>query len=312
MHKPSIAVIGSLNMDIVVEADRSPQLGETILGNEAHFIPGGKGANQAVAAARLGARTTMIGAVGKDGFGSTLLEALAADGIETSKVKVVEGVATGIASILVAEKDNHIVVVPGANAHCLPEDLADLENVISLSDMILLQLEIPLETVCAAAELAKRKGKTVILNPAPAQELPDHLLEKIDYITPNRSELSILTGIPIEGDVQSLEKGMRALLEKGPSHVITTLGSKGSAYLSKLPRAEQGDGQDKQPTIVPSIQVPVVDTTGAGDAFNGGLAYAIATGQALPDAIMFATKVSALAVTKFGAQAGMPTLEEIK
>lgn len=301
MHKPNIAVIGSLNMDIVVEADRSPRLGETILGREAHFIPGGKGANQAVATARLGAKTTMVGAVGKDGFGTTLLEALAADGIETGKVKVVEGVATGIASILVAEKDNHIVVVPGANAHCLPEDLEQLEEVISQADTVLLQLEIPLETVCAAAELAKRLGKTVILNPAPAQNLPEHLLKNIDYITPNRSELSLLTGIPTDGDLSSLEKEMEVLLEKGPCHVVTTLGSQGSAYMSK----------ERKITFVPSLKVPVVDTTGAGDAFNGGLAYALATGNTLHDAVLFATKVSAQAVTKFGAQAGMPTLEEL-
>lgn len=303
MHRPRIAVIGSLNMDIVVEADRSPQLGETILGKEAHFIPGGKGANQAVATARLGAKTTMVGTVGKDGFGTTLLEALATDGIETGTVKIVEGVATGMASILVAQKDNHIVVVPGANAHCLPEDIEQLEEEISQADIVLLQLEIPLETVCAAAEIAKRKGKTVILNPAPAQGLPERLLKNLDYITPNRSELSLLTGFP-EGDLQFLEKGMEALLEKGPSHVITTLGSEGSAYMSK--------GTKEQLTIVPSIKVSVVDTTGAGDAFNGGLAYALATGKDLHEAVLFATKVSALAVTRFGAQAGMPTLTDIK
>jgi len=186
MHQqPCIVVIGSLNMDIVVEAERSPLLGETILGKKAHFISGGKGANQAVAIARLGAKTTMIGAVGNDDFGASLIKSLDTEGINTEAVQVIEGVATGLASILIAQGDNHIVVVPGANAHCVPENIEEQTKLISKADIVLLQLEIPIPTVRHAASLAKRLGKTVILNPAPAQELPDDLLQNVDYITPN-------------------------------------------------------------------------------------------------------------------------------
>ena len=301
MHQPSIVVIGSLNMDIVLEAERSPLLGETILGKKAHFIPGGKGANQAVSTARLGAKTTMIGAVGKDDFGASLINSLETEGIQTDAIQIIEGIATGLASILVAQGDNHIVVVPGANTHCRPENIEEQEESVSKADIVLLQLEIPLETVCRAAALAKRLGKTVILNPAPAQELPDDLLQNTDYITPNRSELALLSRISTEKST-SLENAMKVLLDKGPKHVITTLGSDGSAYLSS----------GETLTQIPTYQVPVVDTTGAGDSFNGGLAVALASGKDLREAVEYAAMVSALAVTKFGAQGGMPTRQEVE
>lgn len=301
MHQPSIVVIGSLNIDIVIEAERSPQLGETILGKEAHFIPGGKGANQAVATARLGTKTMMIGAVGKDDFGTSLITNLEKEGVKTDAIQVIAGVATGLASILVTQGDNHIVVIPGANAQCLPKDLEGQQDSISQADIVLLQLEIPLETVCRAAELAKQLGKVVILNPAPAQKLPYNLLQNVDYITPNRSELALLSGITIT-DHASLERAMKTLLEMGPKHVITTLGSDGSAFLSHREAF----------TLIPSYHVPVVDTTGAGDSFNGGLAVALASGKDLREAVEYAGRVSALAVTKFGAQGGMPTKQEVE
>jgi ribokinase len=299
MKKPKILVIGSLNMDLVVEAERSPQRGETILGKEIHFIPGGKGANQAIALARLGAETSIIGAVGPDSFGQDLLKALQTDGVDTSGVKVLDKGATGVASILLAGGDNSIVVVPGANAQCLPEDLDRQEEKIREADLIVLQLEIPLKTVEYAVKLAKKQGKPVLLNPAPAQTLSVELLQQVDFITPNRFELELLAGM---GRDSSLEEGMDQLINQGVSYCITTLGAEGAAYKTKGQKLCRVEGHN----------VSVVDTTGAGDAFNGGLAYALAGKMPMADAMIFAGQVSALAVTKFGAQGGMPTLREVQ
>jgi len=299
MKKPKILVIGSLNMDLVVQAERSPERGETILGEEIHFIPGGKGANQAIALARLGAETAMIGAVGPDSFGKDLLKALQTNRVDTSGIKVLDKGATGVASILLAAGDNSIVVVPGANSQCLPEDLDGQEEKIREADLIVLQLEIPLQTVEYAVKLAKKQGKPVLLNPAPAQTLPVELLQQVDYITPNRSELELLAGM---GRDFSLEDGMDRLLNLGVSYCITTLGAEGAAYKAKGQKLCRVEGHN----------VPVVDTTGAGDAFNGGLAYALAGKMPIAEAMIFAGQVSALAVTKFGAQGGMPTLKEVQ
>lgn len=285
-------------MDIVIEADREPKLGETILGHNARFIPGGKGANQATAAARLGAKTTMIGAVGADSFGQELLQALDANGIRRNSVKIVDGSSTGIASIFLTNGDNSIVVVPGANHQLLPDDIDKYDEIIQDADILLLQLEIPLKTVCYAAKKAKAYGKIVVLNPAPAQALPDDLLRDVDYMTPNRTELSLLTGNNAEGE--ELEIAMRRLMQMGVANVVTTLGADGSAFL------EMGCLQK-----VPGYKVPVIDTTGAGDSFNAGLAYSLAMQNSLEKSVSFAAKVSALAVTRFGAQAGMPSMEEV-
>lgn len=297
--RPKIVVIGSLNMDMVVKAARAPKRGETVMGEEIHFIPGGKGANQAVGLARLGAETTMIGAVGADAFGEKLKQALQMDRVNTSSIKVLASEATGVASILLSEGDNSIVVVPGANAQCLPEDLDRCESKIAEADLVLLQLEIPLVTVEYAVELARKHGKIVMLNPAPAQNLSQDLLSKVDYLTPNRSELALLTGISEES---SINQGIERLLETGVSCCVTTLGAEGVAF------REKGDNL----VIVSGHKVPVVDTTGAGDAFNAGLAYAVARKKSIREAVEFAVQVSALAVTKFGAQGGMPMLAEVK
>ncbi|NEW05034.1 ribokinase [Paenibacillus sp. SYP-B3998] len=300
MNKPRIVVIGSLNMDIVVETSRFPRVGETLTGEHVHFIPGGKGANQAVAAARLGAQTTMIGSVGDDMFGQSLIQSLQKDGISTDHVKRITGTPTGIASIMLAESDNQIVVIPGANASCLPEHIQALEQIINEQDVVLVQLEIPLETATAACEIAKKLGKMVILNPAPARKLSASLLNSVDYITPNRLELATLTGIDASGD--NLQTAMEALLGMGPRCVVTTLGEEGSAFLRK----------DDTLGKVPAYRVAVVDTTGAGDAYNGGLAYSLALGSGLTEAVAFACKVSALSVMKLGAQAGMPTKQDLE
>ncbi|WP_228728323.1 ribokinase [Brevibacillus composti] len=216
MRQSNIVVVGSLNMDIVVEAPRFPQVGETISGTKAHFIPGGKGGNQAVAAARLGARTVMVGMVGEDAFGNTLIQSLAANHVITKRVTKTTEVPTGLASIMIAHEDNHIVVVPGANAYCLPDRIDALEETIAAADVVLLQLEIPLETVVASAQLAKRLGKTVILNPAPAQKLPADLLRSVDYMTPNRSELYLLIAAqPTRGvDIGSIEFIHKEIVKK--------------------------------------------------------------------------------------------------
>jgi len=298
-QRPKIVVIGSLNMDLVVKAVRAPKRGETVMGEEIHFIPGGKGANQAVGLARLGAETTMIGAVGSDLFGEELLKALQNDGVNTSSVKVLDLEVTGVASILLAEGDNSIVVVPGANAQCLPEDLDRYEGKIAEADLVLLQLEIPLVTVEYAVKLARKHGKIVMLNPAPAQGLSQDLLSMVDYLTPNRSELALLTSMSEE---TTIAKGIEQLLEVGVSCCVTTLGAEGAAFMEEGGNLIQISGH----------KVPVTDTTGAGDAFNAGLAYALAQKKPIREAVEFAVQVSTLAVTKFGAQGGMPTLAEVK
>ncbi|WP_199624614.1 ribokinase [Paenibacillus alkalitolerans] len=298
MNKAKLVVIGSLNMDIVVETDRFPQLGETLLGERVRFIPGGKGANQAVAGARLGAETAMIGAVGDDAFGEELLLSLSGNGVDVSGVKRVAGTATGIASIYVAEGDNSIVVVPGANYRMTPDDIDRNEDKLGEADIVLLQLEIPVDTVVYAARKAKSLGKTVVLNPAPAQPLPKEIFGYVDYMTPNRTELARYSGMDAEGD--ALEAAMRRMKEMSAAHIITTLGADGSAYLTD-------EGVMRH---IPGYKVQVVDTTGAGDCYNAGLALSVGSGRNLEEAIRFASLVSALAVTKFGAQAGMPTREE--
>lgn len=300
MRKPKLVVVGSLNMDIVVETERYPLVGETLMGDKISFIPGGKGANQAIAGARLGAETAIIGAVGDDIFGGQLLSSLQENGVDVSGVKQVASMSTGIASIYVSEGDNSIVVVPGANSKVEPADIDRHEDKLRQADVVLLQLEIPVETVLYAARKAKSLGKTVVLNPAPAQPLPGGLFQYVDYLTPNRTELSRYTRMDTES--QSLEIAMQCMREMGAAHVVTTLGAEGSAYL-----AEDGKIRLKQ-----GYKVSIVDTTGAGDCYNAGLAYALAGESSLDEAIEFASLVSALAVTKFGAQAGMPTEEEVK
>ncbi len=295
--QPKIVVIGSLNMDIVVEADAPPQAGETMFGKSVRFVPGGKGANQAYALAKLGAEATMIGAVGEDAFGEQMIEALEQVGVRMDGVKRAAGVPTGVASILIADGDNRIIVIPGANAACSPEDVDAGRDAIAAADIVLLQLEIPLETVIHAARTAKSMGKTVILNPAPAKVLPEKLLQDIDYITPNRIELGVVGGM----SGTAADEAMSALLERGVRNVVTTLGAQGCAYA----------GADGERGAEGGYRMEVVDTTGAGDAFNAGLAYAIASGHPLKEAARFAGKVAALSVTKFGAQGGMPDLQAV-
>ncbi|MFD0618204.1 ribokinase [Paenibacillus sp. GCM10027629] len=294
-----VVVVGSLNMDIVVQSSRFPESGETLFGQEVHFIPGGKGGNQAVACARLGHDTVMLGAVGEDSFGKSLIASLQASGVSTEHMKQTNAAATGIASITLTPDDNTILVVPGANGSLTAEDIRAWSSVIAEASMVLVQLEIPIEAVAAAVDIADQHGIPVILNPAPACDIPDHILRKVRYITPNQTELRAITGI--DPSDAGLESVMDALLEQGPEVVIATLGSKGAAWKKK--------GGSLQ--YMAAHRLEVVDTTGAGDAFNAGLACALSKGQEIETSVRFAVGVSALAVTKFGAQDGMPVKEDV-
>ena len=308
--KRDVLVIGSLNADLVVRAPHFPLPGETISGDDLHIIPGGKGANQAVAAARQGASVAMLGRVGKDSFGPFLLENLKSDSVDISNVHSDDS-ATGTAIIVVdASGQNSIVLSAGANGKVTPKDIEAL-NIEA--KVLLLQLEIPLETVIHAAKWGKQKGMTVILNPAPARELPDELIANVDYILPNETELSLLTGVPVT-NITSTEKAAQVLLARGAKNVIVTLGSKGALLVSS-----------HQTTQVESYKVDVVDTTAAGDAFIGGFASKILESdnllsnmqeQALAlqiiKAVKYANACGALAATKFGAQPSLPTKEDVE
>lgn len=296
---PNIIVVGSLNADLVVRAPRFPQPGETISGEDLKIIPGGKGANQAVAAARQGTQTAMVGRVGNDSFSPELINNLKQNGVDTSHVQVDPDSATGTATIIVdANGQNSIVLSPGGNGQVTS---ADVEQVsFGEAQLLLLQLEIPLETVLAAAKRARQNGLRVVLNPAPARALPDELLALADFLVPNESELSLLTGLPVS-DIQSAENAAKTLLARGISNVIVTLGANGALLVNQ-------DGTKH----IPSYAVNVVDTTAAGDAFIGGFASALLQNKSMEDAVRYGCACGALAATKFGAQPSMPTKEEVK
>lgn len=295
----SILVIGSLNADLVVRAPRFPAPGETIRGEDLVTVPGGKGANQAVAAARLGADVAMIGRVGADSFGISLIENLKQNHVDATHVTRDTSAATGTAVIVVdSHGQNSIVLSPGANAKVKP---ADVEPASFLDPkLLLLQLEIPTETVLHSARLAKQNGLRVLLNPAPAKEIPDELIALADFIIPNETELGLLTG-QFVSNVKSAEAAARSLVTREAQTVIVTLGANGALIVRKDATKH-----------IPSFKVNVVDTTAAGDAFIGGFAVALLGGQSLEDAVQYASACGALAVTKFGAQPSLPTKQEVE
>jgi ribokinase len=296
-----IAVVGSLNMDLVVRAPHMPIPGETVIGSDFRTIPGGKGANQAVAAARLGAEVTMIGRVGDDDFGRAQLRNLGELCIDTTHVIVDPEAATGIALItLDASGQNSIVLAPGANMRLTKEDINAARGAVVQSDALVLQLESPLEVVMYAVDMAHAEGVKVILNPAPAQPLPDETLAKLDYLIPNESETALLTGIEV-ADLDSAKEAAERLRDEGVGTVILTLGARG-AFLASA----------EEFVHVPGYEVEVVDTTAAGDAFVGGLAVALAQGQNLAEAVRYANAAGALAVTRLGAQPSLPARQEIE
>lgn len=297
-----IVVIGSLNMDLVVQASRLPQGGETILGNAFHEIPGGKGANQAVAMARLGAQVDMIGRVGSDGFGKSLLSTLSVDGVNVEAVKALEGTSTGVALITVQDSgENSIIVVPGANGLLSPLDLEPLKGQILSASTVVAQLETPIETVKTALKLAKKEGIRTILNPAPAQALDLELLESIDLLTPNETELALLSGMVTE-TLEEVKLAALALIEKGVKALVVTLGSEGAYYIDHTGRTYK---QKAYP-------VKAVDTTAAGDSFTAALAVKLTEGADIEEAMDFASKVGAITVQKIGAQSSLPTLEAVE
>ncbi len=298
-----VAVVGSLNMDLVIRAPHLPSAGETVLGGSFATFAGGKGANQAVGAARLGATVTMVGRVGDDAFGRSLRDGLAHERIDASGVRTDATAATGVALITVdGAGQNTIVVASGANATLTREDVVAARNAITQSAVLLLQLEVPLDVVHYAAQIAHAAGCAVILDPAPApsQPLPDELYRLLSVIHPNEVEARALTGIAIATEADA-RRAAEALLARGCQAAVIKLGSRG-AYLAA------GTGRE----AIPAIRVTVVDTTAAGDAFAAGMAVALAEKASLQAAVQFATVVAALKVTRMGAQPSMPTREELR
>src|SRR5258706_8529309 len=295
---PDILVVGSLNADLVVRAPRFPQPGETISGEDLQFIPGGKGANQAVAAARLGSSVAMLGRVGKDNFGDFLLDNLKSNNVDSQLVQR-DDASTGTAIIVVdSNGQNSIVLSAGANSKV---STADVEHASFLHHkLLLLQLEIPIPTVLSAAQRAHENGLRVILNPAPAKEIPDELIALTDFIIPNETELSLLTSMNVN-DIPFIEKAAKSLLERGAKNVIVTLGSKGALVVTNA-----------QITHIDTYKVDVVDTTAAGDAFIGGFATKLLESDNLLLAVRYGCACGALATTKFGAQPSLPTKQEVE
>jgi ribokinase len=296
----TLVVVGSANMDMVVTTDRFPKSGETVLGKEFFMVPGGKGANQAVCSAKLGGNVLFIGKMGDDIFRDRLMQSMGDDGVYLEHVFIDRDHSTGIALIMVENAgNNEIVVVSGSNMHLTPADIESKEAIIASADVVLMQLEIPVATVRRTAEIAKANDATVILNPAPACQLPPDLLQLIDYLTPNEVEIELLTGIKIIDNV-SLESAARSLIDRGVRNVIATLGKKGSMCLN-------GDGI----RYFEARTAEAVDTTAAGDAFNGAFALGLLHKMDKYNAIEFASTVAALSVTKAGAQSSMPTVDDL-
>lgn len=296
-----ILVIGSLNIDMVMKVDHMPTVGETILCDGMKLVAGGKGANQACAAGRLGTDVTMLGAIGNDSHGEMQRDSLQRSGVDVSGLITKERVSTGTAFITVnKEGNNSIVVVQGANAQFTPEDIEAHRDLLEECEIVILQLEIPMDTVLYAVKLARTLGKTVILDPAPVPEhFPEELYQYVDIIKPNESELSRLTGI---ADTQNhLEEAVQIVKDHGVKNVLVTLGGDG-VYL---------DTENEPPVHIPAKKVEVVDTTAAGDSFTAALAAMLLEGKTLKEAAEFANQVSAIVVTREGAQDSIPTLQEV-
>ncbi len=296
-----ILVVGSSNTDLIIKVPEIPRPGETLLGGQFQTFPGGKGANQAVAAARAGGDVVFITSVGDDAYGTEAVKGYKLDNINTENIKVSKGVPSGIAMITISESgENAITVASGANAELHPEDLDEAEEAFHEADFMLIQLEIPLDTVRKAIELCRDFGTRVILNPAPAAELEDAIISKVDVITPNETEAERLTGVQVNDEQDALEAA-RALHARGVNTVVITLGSRG-AFLS-----DSATGVAK---LVPGFSVSAEDTTAAGDVFNGHFAVALAEGATLENAIRAAHAAAALSVQKLGAQSSIPRREQ--
>jgi len=297
--KPRIVVIGSSNTDMIIISPHLPGPGETVLGGSFTIVQGGKGANQAVASARAGGDVVFISCVGDDSFGQNSIAELTREGIDTSYVKIIKNVPSGIAMINVAETgENSISVAPGANSQLLPADIIKAEHSIKDADIVLMQLEIPIDTVATASKIAHKYKVPVILNPAPACRLSDEILSHVDIITPNESEAALLADMKAT-DINFSDMA-RTLKESGPGTVIITLGENGAFYF-----------HDELEKHVDGYKVNVVDTTVAGDTFNGYLAVSLAQGDELEFAVKMANKAASLSVTRLGAQPSIPYIDEV-
>ena len=295
-----VVVVGSLNMDLVFRVARAPEGGETVIGQGFATVPGGKGANQAIACARMGASVVMVGRVGMDGFGTELLQAMASDGVDTSHVTRDADTPSGVAMVMVDDAaQNRIVVAPGSNFRLTPELLENARDAIAAAGLLVLQLEVPLATVCRAAEIARAAGVAVLLNPAPAQTLPDALYGLVDYLIPNESEAAALTGIAV-ADVASASEAARVLLGRGARNVLITLGAQGVLIAS-------AEGEFH----LPANTVQAVDTTAAGDTFIGGFAAGLLEGLSLEKSAEIGQKAASICVSRRGAQPSIPYRREL-
>lgn len=297
----NIVVIGSLNMDLILRVPRLPVPGETILGTALHYACGGKGANQAYTLGKLGARAVMLGSVGRDEHGGKLLDNLRSVNVNVDSVQRLEDAPSGLAAIGVDDAGNNsIIVAPGANLRTTPDYIYAQKGLIARCDALIMQLEIPIESVAAAARLAKEMGKLVILDPAPAAALPDELYQYIDIIKPNEIELAHLSGQPVNS-IHEAERATGELLKRGAGAVVATLGGEGALIAAK----------DRGEHIPVSQTVKVVDTTAAGDSFTAAMTMLLAEGRPLKQAVEFATQVAAIVVSRPGAQTSIPSADEV-
>jgi len=295
-----IVVVGSLNMDLVIRTPRAPGAGETVRGYGFRTIPGGKGANQAAAVGRLGGAVSMIGRVGSDEFGERLVASLGQQGVDTGHVKVDSAAPTGVAVITVEDSgENRIIVSPGANGRVCTEDIDEAKDLLAEAKVIVLQFEVPLEVVEYAIEKATEYPAKVILNPAPAAQVSDEFLSRVDCLVPNETETRILTGIEVV-DLATAGRAGKDLLSRGVRQVVITLGEKGALWLT------QGSTMH-----IPAIKVRPVDTTAAGDAFVGGLAVGMVRGLVMEDAVRYGGCAGALTVMKLGAQTSLPSADQV-
>ncbi len=294
-----LTVLGSINADHVIQVPHFPQPGETLSGQNYHIVYGGKGANQAVAAARLGAKVDFIACIGEDKIGLEMKQAFQKDGINTDSIATIQGETTGIAMIQVADSgENSIVISAGANAHLTTDIVDKFKQKILDADALLMQLETPLDAIIYATKIAKQAGKHTVLNPAPAKALPDELLAQLTMITPNETEAEVLTGVKVV-DEQSAAQAAAVFHQKGVAIVLITLGAKG-VFIS----------HNALQKIIPGFRVQAKDTTAAGDTFNGALVTALLEQKSLEEAIQFAHAAAAISVTRFGAQTSIPSRQE--
>ncbi|MBU2493511.1 MAG: ribokinase [Bacteroidetes bacterium] len=301
MNKEGVLVVGSANMDLVVFTNSFPKPGETVFGNDFQMFPGGKGANQAVACSKLGGKTYFMGKMGNDDFANSLYDSLHSNNIDLSYLMKSKESHTGMALITVDGKgENEIVVVSGTNMKLTCEDLKNSNVLFKDVKIVLTQLEIPTETVMSIANLASENNTLFILNPAPAKELPDSLFPLIDYLTPNETELEILSGVKIKNE-NDIKTAAYVLLDKGVKNVIVTLAEKGSILINK-----------NRFDLFIGNAVVAIDTTGAGDTFNGALAYSLSKNKTIEESINFANYSASISVTRRGAQSSMPTKQEVK